>query len=707
MFSPNVCRKADSTQTGATVGIAPTEVRSALPSRARLGRVQDRGSDQESGRRRCATRKCRTSSSDNSGSMGASALPHGRGSARPFHTRCQSAVAPFHLPSPTHGRMRTAAVAAVRPLIERALSFPALNAIYRAATARDASQDFCGRALNELGIRVEMSERDLTRVPKSGPLIVVANHPFGGLDGLLLAALLCRVRPDARLLANYLLRCIPEMHDVCFFVDPFGGPEAARRNVAALKSAIAWVRGGGLLGIFPAGEVSHLSLRRRAVSDPDWSNTVSRLILRTQAPVLPVCIDGRNSGLFQVAGLIHPRLRTAMLPRELLAKRGQRLRVEIGSVIPFARLTKLRAPAAAPSHAKDADADRITEYLRVRTYLLKGRATMSAHDAEQNTVPSARMRSWPPVADATPADLVARDINALPEAQRLIQSGPFCVHVGGAAQLPHVLREIGRLRESTFRLVGEGTGKSLDLDRFDPHYLHLFVWNAVERHIVGAYRLGPTDDILRRFGLRGLYTSTLFRFKPRLMSRIDPALELGRSFIVPEYQRDYAPLLLLWKGIGRFVVRNSRYRRLFGAVSISDQFQSTTRQLLMAFLRQHNLDAELAAMVRPRNPPPAGRLRDTDPRTLSTLVRDVADVDELVSEIEADGRGMPVLLRQYLKLNARLLGFNIDPDFGGVLDGLALVDLLAVDRPILDRYLGREGAASFRAWHNEQDPAAS
>lgn len=610
------------------------------------------------------------------------------------------AITPFHLPLPTHGCFRTAAVAALRPLIERALSFPALNAVYRAVSSCDSSQDFCQRALDALNVRIEPSDRDLARIPKAGPLIVVANHPFGGLDGLLLAALLRRIRPDVRLLANYLLRCIPEMHDVCFFVDPFGGPDAARRNVAALKSAIGWVRGGGLLGVFPAGEVSHLNLQRRSVSDPDWSSTVSRLIHRTQAPVLPVCIDGRNSGLFQVAGLIHPRLRTVMLPRELLAKRGQRVRVEIGSVIPFARLTKLSAPAGTVSGATDADTDRMTDYLRVRTYLLKGRAALSARDAERDSTSAARVRSWPPVADATPADLIARDIGALPESQRLIESGPFRVYVAGAPQLPHVLREIGRLRESTFRLVGEGSGKAIDLDRFDPHYLHLFVWNAEERHLVGAYRLGPTDDLLKRFGLRGLYTSTLFRFKPRLMSRIDPALELGRSFVVPEYQRDYAPLLLLWKGIGRFVVQNPRYRRLFGAVSISDEFQSTTRQLLMAFLRAHSLDAELAALVRPRNPPPAGRMRDGDPRKLSTLVRDVADVDELVGEIESDGRGMPVLLRQYLKLNARLLGFNIDPDFGSVLDGLALVDLMAVDRPILDRYLGKEGAASFRAWHS-------
>jgi len=290
-------------------------------------------------------------------------------------------------------------------------------------------------------------------------------------------------------------------------------------------------------------------------------------------------------------------------------------------------------------------------------------------------------------------------VAALPACQHLVESGSLQVLYGSAEQLPNVLHEIGRLRETAFRLVGEGTGHEIDLDRFDAHYLHLFVWNAQQRHVVGAYRIGQTDELLKRFGAAGLYTSTLFNFSPRLLEQIDPALELGRSFVVPEYQRDYAPLLLLWKGIGRFVVTHPRYRRLFGAVSISDAFQSMTKQLLMAFLRTHSFDHALAALVHPRNPPKLPRFRDADAAGAATLVTDVADVEELVGEIESNCRSVPVLLRQYLKLNAKLLGFNVDPDFGDVLDGLVLADLVTVDRAILTRYLGREGAAAFLSHH--------
>ncbi|HMQ17000.1 MAG TPA: GNAT family N-acyltransferase [Phycisphaerae bacterium] len=349
----------------------------------------------------------------------------------------------------------------------------------------------------------------------------------------------------------------------------------------------------------------------------------------------------------------------------------------------------------------------MTEYLRVRTYILKGRGdskTPVAARTNNRVIQSGRPK---PIIAALPPSIVCADIEALPAEQCLSASGSLRVLFGNAQQLPNVLREIGRLRESTFRLVGEGTGHEIDLDRFDEHYLHLFVWNAEARHIVGAYRLGQTDVLLKRFGAAGLYTSTLFRCRARLLDQLTPALELGRSFVIPEYQRDYSPLLLLWKGIGRFVALHPRYRRLFGAVSISDEFQTMTKQLLMAFLKVHNFDTELAALVQPRNPPRVQRFRDADERRLATLVSDVADVEELVGEIESNRRNVPVLLRQYLKLNAKLLGFNIDPDFGEVLDGLALVDLTTVAPAILNRYLGKDGAACFLRHHSARTTHAA
>jgi putative hemolysin len=590
---------------------------------------------------------------------------------------------PFHLPEALANRL----AGFLRGGCESLLALPRLNEIYLTLTGWDASSGggFSQRALDLLDVRDSVSDTEVARIPATGPLVVVANHPFGGVDGLLLSAVLQRVRPDVKLLANRFLDVVPELRETCFFVDAFGGSLAARRNAAALRQALRWVKGGGVVAIFPAGEVSHFSVRNLAVADRKWAGSVGRFIRQAQAPVLPVFFEGRNSLLFQAAGLVHPRLRTVLLPRELLKKCQSTVDLRIGSVIPAARLARYRG-------------DELAAYLRVRTYLLRGRvASPSGISCE---VPLKAPRLLRPVAAPEPVDQVAAEVAALPATSRIARSGDLSVYSARAAEVPTVLAEIGRLRELAFRAVGEGSGGERDLDRFDDHYRHLFVWNEQERAVVGAYRLGATDEIVARFGLDGLYTRTLFRYDSRLLRQIGPALELGRSFVRPEYQKEYAPLLLLWKGIAGFVAANPRYKMLFGPVSISNDYHCLSKQLLVAFLRLNRYLPNLGYLVRPRNAPRLGRFRDWDEATTGTVVRDIDDVDELVAEVQAERRGgVPVLLRQYLKLNAKLLGLNVDSQFGDVLDALMLVDLTQVNRAILARYMGAREAERFLAHH--------
>jgi putative hemolysin len=326
-----------------------------------------------------------------------------------------------------------------------------------------------------------------------------------------------------------------------------------------------------------------------------------------------------------------------------------------------------------------------------RTALL--RARVEALAAPHGPAPSRPILPAPAaIAPRGSSAAIEADVDALGPAT-LLESGPYQVFCAQAKQLPAVLPEIGRLREVAFRQAGEGTGRSRDLDRFDDTYQHLFVWDRVRREVAGAYRLGATDVVAAGGRVEGLYTSTLFDFDTTLLRQIGPALELGRSFVQPAYQRDFSPLLLLWKGISRVVARSKRYRRLFGVVSVSDRYSSTTRSLLVRFLQTHRFDADLGRLVRAKNPPPPPR----GTLVQSTSVETLADVSSLVRGIEPDGKDIPVLLRQYLKLNAKLVGFTIDAAFGNVLDGLVVVDLADVDPAILAKYMGRAEASTFLA----------
>lgn len=566
-------------------------------------------------------------------------------------------------------------------LLELVLGLDGVNRIYDTACSSNRHHCFSDSVLAAMGVRYRVEKHDLERIPVRGPLIVVANHPFGGIDGIVLHSLLRRVRPDVKLMVTKLLAGVPEYQGDFLLFDNFGATGSAGRNLASMKHAVRFVRDGGVLGIFPAGEVSHRTHANPEIVDPEWNESVSRLIQVTGAAVLPVYFDGHNSALFQYAGLIHPRLRTALLGREVLRRKSTLVRLQVGSVVPASRISAFDSSTS------------LTRYLRTRTYILKSR--FSPPTAESQT----SLQSPSQIVPKTSTDRLQRDIQLLPRDRVLLEHGCMQALYGRAAELPDVVREIGRLREISFRKAGEGTGKPLDLDRFDNSYIHLFVWHRERREIVGAYRLGLTDELLPQHGIDGLYTATLFKYRLPLLEKINPAIELGRSFVRPEYQREYAPLLLLWKGIGEFVARHPRYKMLLGPVSISNDYHSVSKQLLVAFLTASRLAGDFARWVTPRNPLRTRPSREIANSLSGTAVGDVDQVDELVSEVEADRRGMPILLRQYLKLNAKLLAFNVDPDFGDVLDGLMLADLTTVNRQILTRYMGRGAAGRFLAHH--------
>ena len=306
-------------------------------------------------------------------------------------------------------------------------------------------------------------------------------------------------------------------------------------------------------------------------------------------------------------------------------------------------------------------------------------------------------------------ELLESEVSKLAPERSLVQNEDFTVLIAKADEIPNVLHEIGRLRELTFRQVGEGTGKSIDLDRFDDYYWHLFVWNRHASEVAGAYRLGPSSEILPRFGPNGFYTSELFQWKQSFLDRISPALELGRSFVRPEYQKTFAPLLLLWKGIGQFLIRNPQYKLLFGPVSISNGYTTASRRLMVKFLSAYRQSPEFAPLVRARNPfrerPSLGdRSSKLADELMGARVWDVEELSALIADVETDRKGVPVLLKQYLKLGGELAAYHVDRRFADTLDGLIIVDLRKTDARVLERYMGKDGAAEYLAYGSPAKP---
>lgn len=575
-----------------------------------------------------------------------------------------------------------------RPLegaLERILGIREMESVYATLRAMDQERPISERLLQHLEVTHRVSEKDLEHIPRKGPAVVVVNHPFGILEGAVLTTILRGVRFDVKFLANDVLAGIPELSELLIPVDPMGSANAVRHNPIGLRQSLNFLGDGGMLVVFPAGEVSHFRWRGRSISDPPWSPSVARIIeitsrRRAGLSVIPAYVEGANSALFQVLGLLHPRLRTALLARELLNKRQRHVKVRVGSPIAAEKLL------AIPTDLERA------EYLRWRTYLLATRQEYKPNTALPLARRDNRSGAAEPIAAPATAESLARDVEALAPVRLMAKSGDLSAYLAQAGEIPSVLGEIGRLRELTFRAAGEGTGKASDLDEFDRYYLHLFVWNETTHEVIGAYRLIGADQARAAFGLRGLYTATLFKYGDEFLNRMGAALELGRSFVRPEYQRQFSPLLLLWRGIGAYVARNPRYKVLFGPVSISNQYQSVSRELMVSFLERQASLRDWVGLVSTRNPFRRSRRR---PPALPASGFDIEDLSAVVSDIEPSRAGVPILLRQYLKLGGKLLGFNVDPKFSSALDGLILVDLTKTERKLLDRYLGKSEAAEF------------
>ncbi|MCW0483067.1 lysophospholipid acyltransferase family protein [Gaoshiqia sediminis] len=545
------------------------------------------------------------------------------------------------------------------------LRFNKLNKIY-GQIADKHGIEFIDELIKILEIRYEFDPADLKKLPKEGPFIVVANHPFGGLDGILLIKLLAQVRPDTKVLANFLLKRIEPISDFFLAVNPFENRKGASSSIGGIKNAFEHLQAGGGLCIFPAGEVSSYDASNK-ITDRQWQYPVLKFIKKAGVPVLPVYFGGHNSRLFHLIGRIHPNLRTVKLPSELLNKKKKPVKVRIGSPIPVKEQDNFP------------EVYQFGRYLRAKTYSL-----CSSMEVKRFFNYSLKRHPKPEeIVAPVESGILTHEIKNLKAERLLFQLKNFAVYCAPSGEIPNVLNEIGRLREVTFREVGEGTNRSIDLDEFDLYYNQLFIWDVDAQKLVGAYRIGKGDDILHDYGPRGFYVQSLFRLKEGFEPILQQALELGRSFIVKEYQRQPMSLFLLWKGILYFLLKNPEYRYLLGPVSISNNYSKISKELIIRFIMTHHFDWNMARLVAPRR---AFKFKsqDANMNVIMENLNDINMLDKFIGDVDELNTGLPVLLKKYIKLNAKIVGFNVDPKFNNCLDGLILLDVMDVPKSTIE-----------------------
>jgi putative hemolysin len=528
--------------------------------------------------------------------------------------------------------------------------------------------DFVDAILEGCGVKIEFDERELKNIPADGAFVAIANHPYGGIEGMVLLKILCMARPDAKVMANFLLKKIPNLSDYFVAVNPFENIEHSS-SISGIKSTLEMLNNGTPIGIFPAGEVSTFKIEQQQVTDRLWHPVVGKIIQKSKVPVVPIYFHGNNGLLFNLLSLIHPALRTAKLPSELFNKQGQTIKLRIGKPINVQDVPDNRDPV------------KLLNFLRAKTYAL---GTGLEEDKKIfNPRNLFKIRKKAEDIEASIAnDILEKEVEQLREDYLITKEKAYEVFVVPTSVIPNIIREIGRLREITFREVGEGSNKSIDLDEYDIYYNHLFIWDTETKMVVGAYRIGLGDEIFYSLGKKGFYTATLFKIKSQFTPVLKRSLELGRSWVRKEYQQKPLPLFLLWKGILKFLIDNPRYRYLIGPVSISNSFSKFSKSLIVDYITRNHFDHEMAEYVKPRKQFKVD-FSSIDAELLLTGEDSLKNLDNLISELEVRNMKVPVLLRQYISLNAKIICFNIDPKFADCLDGFLVLDLQKVPQEML------------------------
>jgi putative hemolysin len=563
-------------------------------------------------------------------------------------------------------------------ILMKVLKISTLNKVYN-RNKHLADGEFLDAILDDFQIKFDIPEEDFKRLPKEGPYITISNHPLGGIDGILLLKLMVEQRSDFKIMANFLLHRIEPMKPYILAVNPFEDHKDAKSSIAGFKSAIGHLRDGHPLGIFPAGEVSTYKDGKLVIDRP-WEEAAMKLIQKAEVPVIPIYFHAKNSKLFYKLSKISDTFRTAKLPSELLTQKRRTIKVRIGRQI------------SVEDQKEHSTLPEFSEFLRKRTYMLANTFEDKGENILSNISSTLKVpKAVKNVVTAVSVEDMKKEVEALRKNDgRLLESKNYEVFFTDSKSIPNILREIGRLREVTFREVGEGTNEAIDLDPFDNYYHHMFLWDNDTNKLAGAYRMGLGSKIFAKYGIDGFYLQDLFRFEPELYKMMSESIEMGRAFIISEYQLKPMPLFLLWKGIVHTTLRYPEHKFLIGGVTISDKFTNFSKSLMIEFMKSNYYDPYVAQYVHPKKEFKV-KLKDADKDfVFDETEADLMKFDKIIDELEPGTLRLPVLIKKYIKQNAKVVAFNVDPLFNNAVDGLMYIRIADLPestvKPVMEEF---------------------
>lgn len=548
---------------------------------------------------------------------------------------------------------------------------------YYDSIAHLEGEAYADAILEHFEIDYELPEEDLKRLPKEGPYVTISNHPLGAIDGILLFKLMLRQRPDFKIMANFLLQRMVPLKPYIIPVNPFTDRKDSQSSIGGFKNTLQHLQNGHVLGVFPAGEVS-TSKEGKLVVDKAWEEAALKLIRKAEVPVVPIYFHAKNSQLFYRFAKLGDSIRTALIPSQVFSQSNRPIKIRIGQ------------PIAVATQKEQESLEEYSELLRRKVYILS-----NAYEKERliDQLPTSLKLPKQPkkIAMAVRKEVMEGEIEKLREKDcRLLQSKNYEVFLAKEKDMPFILKEIGRQREVTFRAIGEGTNNSIDLDKFDLYYHHLFLWDDDAKCIVGAYRMGMGSEIYPQYGIDGFYLQDLFRVDPELHEMMRNSIEMGRAYITKEYQQKPMPLFLLWKGIVHTTLRFPEHKYLIGGVSISNQFSNFSKSLMIEFMKSNYWDPYVAQYIRPKKEFKV-KLKDADKEfVFDETQADLNKFDRLIDEVEPGNLRLPVLIKKYIKQNAKVVAFNVDPLFNNSVDGLMYIKIADLPestvKPVMEEF---------------------